>query len=113
MPGPFSLSESGALTNVLAAAGFQEVDVREVPVPMRVGSFDEWWSIVPSLAGPVAALLSSLPDDITSAIRTDAESALADFATETGYTIPGLSLIGVGHQSGMSSPYSDSGRGAK
>jgi hypothetical protein len=26
---------------------------------------------------------------------------------------PGLSLVGVGHQSGMSSPYSDSGRGPK
>src|SRR5262249_49570125 len=101
MPGPFSLSESGALTNVLAAAGLHEVDVREVSVPMRVGSFDEWWSTVPPLAGPVAALLSSLPADITSVIRADAESALADFATDTGYTIPGLSVIGVGHQSGM------------
>jgi SAM-dependent methyltransferase len=100
MPGPFSLSETGALANILAAAGFQEVDVREVAVPMHVGSFDEWWSIVPSLAGPVAALLSSLPDDITSAIRSDAESALADFATETGYAIPGLSLVGVGRHGG-------------
>src|SRR6185312_3708307 len=88
-PGPFSLSESGALA-----------DVREVAVPMHVGSFDEWWSIVPSLAGPIAALLSSLPDDITSAIRSDAESALADFATETGYAIPGCSLVGVGSHGG-------------
>jgi hypothetical protein len=93
MPGPFSLSESGALADVLAAAGFQGVDVREVAVPMHVGSFDEWWSIVPSLAGPIAALLSSLPDDITSAIRSDAESALADFVTETGY-IPDAVLSG-------------------
>ena len=38
---------------------------------------------------------------------------LADFATETGYTIPGLSVVAVGHQSGMSSPCSDSGRGPK
>jgi len=67
---------------------------------MHVGSFDEWWSIVPSLAGPIAALLSSLPDDITSAIRSDAESALADFATETGYAIPGRSLVGVGSHGG-------------
>ena len=80
---------------------------------MQVGSFDEWWSIVPSLAGPGAALLSSLPDDITSAIRRGAQSALAYFATETGYTIPGLSVVAVGHQSGMSSPCSDSGRGPK
>lgn len=113
VPGPFSLSGSDALTNVLAAAGFHTIDVREVAVPMQVGSFGQWWSIVPSLAGPVAALLSSLPDDITSAIRGGAQSVLADFATETGYTIPGLSVVAVGHQSGMSSPCSDSGRGPK
>ena len=94
---PSLLSESGALADVLAAAGFQGVDVREVAVPMHVGSFDEWWRIARLLAGPIAALLSSLPDDITSAIRSDAESVLADFATETGYAIPGRSLVGVGH----------------
>ena len=113
MPGPFALSEDGALAGVLAAAGFHDIEVRDVAVPMQVGSFDEWWGIVPSLAGPVAALLASLPDDVTSAIRSNAESALSAFATEGGYAIPGLSLVGVGHHSGMSSPYSDSGRGPK
>jgi len=43
----------------------------------------------------VAALLVSLPDDVTSAIRSNAESALSAFATEGGYTIPGHSLVGV------------------
>ena len=113
MPGPFALSEDGALAGVLAAAGFHDIAVRDVAVPMQVGSFDDWWGIVPSLAGPVAALLASLPDDVTSAIRSNAESALSAFATEGGYAIPGLSLVGVGHHSGMSSPYSDSGRGPK
>ena len=96
MPGPFSLSESGALAKVLTDAGFHDVDVSEVDAPMQVGSLDEWWEIVPSLAGPVAALLASLPDDLTSAIRGDAASALARFATAGGYTIAGLSLVGVG-----------------
>src|SRR6478609_3818468 len=113
MPGPFALSEDGALAGVLAAAGFHDIAVRDVAVPMQVGYFEDWWGIVPSLAGPVAALLASLPDDVTSAIRSNAESVLSAFATEGGYAIPGLSLVGVGHHSGMSSPYSDSGRGPK
>ncbi len=96
MPGPFALSAEGALADVLAAGGFRDVEVREVSSPMRVSSFDDWWRIVPSLAGPVAALLSSLPDDMTAAIRSTAESALSGFATDGGYTIPGASLIGVG-----------------
>ena len=96
MPGPFALSGSGALADVLSAGGFHDVDVSEVAVPMHVGSLDDWWRMVPSLAGPVAALLGSLPDDITSTIRGTAEAALHPFADQTGYTIPGLSLIGVG-----------------
>lgn len=104
MPGPFALSDGAALADVLGEAGFHGVDVFEVAAPLHVASFDEWWTVVPSLAGPVAALLGSLPDDVTSAIRSDAKSALARFADDGGYTIPGASLVGVGHHSGMSSP---------
>jgi SAM-dependent methyltransferase len=96
MPGPFALSESGALPNVLSAGGFHDIETAEVAVPMQGGSFEEWWRVVPSLAGPVAALLASLPDDMTSAIRGNAEAALRPFAAPSGYTIPGLSLIGAG-----------------
>lgn len=97
MPGPFSLSDNGALARVLTRAGFQGVEIRQVAAPMRVASLDEWWTIVPSLAGPVSALLASLPDDVSSEIRSRAASALADFATERGYTIPGVCLVGVGY----------------
>lgn len=113
MPGPFALSGDGALAQVLSVAGFTDVDVREVATPLHVASIDEWWTIVPSLAGPVAAIVDSLPDDVTSAMRADAESALRDFAGPSGYTIPGLSLVGVGHHSGISSPRSASERGPK
>ena len=101
MPGPFALSERGALEQVLRGGGFSDVDVREVAVPMHVGSFDDWWRMVPSLAGPVAGLLASLPDDMTSAIRTNAEATLRPFATESGYVLPGLSLVGVGQHQGV------------
>jgi SAM-dependent methyltransferase len=113
MPGPFALSEDGALAAVLSAVGFVDVDVREVATPLYAASIDEWWTVVPSLAGPVAAIINSLPDDVTSAMRADAESALRAFEADGGYTIPGLSLVGVGHQSGISRPCSDSGRGPK
>jgi hypothetical protein len=53
------------------------------------------------LAGPVAGLLASLPDDMTSTIRTNAEATLRPFATESGYVIPGRSLVGVGRHPGV------------
>src|SRR6476469_7723983 len=51
MPVPFALSESGALADVLSTGGFHGVEVAEVAVPMHVASFDDWWRMVPSLAG--------------------------------------------------------------
>ena len=65
---------------------------------MHTSSLDEWWSVIPSLAGPLAQLLASLPVEAKAAIRTDAEAALAGFATPDGYELPGVSIIGVGHR---------------
>ena len=96
MPGPFALAAPGALADVLTEGGFTDVRVREVQTPMQVQTFDEWWNVVPSLAGPIAPVLASLPTELTTAIRTDAEAALAEFHTGRGYELPGLSIVGVG-----------------
>ena len=65
---------------------------------MQANTFDEWWSVIPSLAGPLAQLLASIPAEVAEAIRTDAEAALADFATPDGYQLPGVSIVGVGRR---------------
>jgi SAM-dependent methyltransferase len=104
MPGPFSLSGDGALAGVLSDAGFTDVAVDDIANPLSVASLEEWWTTVSSLAGPVAGLLNALPVEAISAIRGNAEQALAGFASESGYLIPGVSLVGVGHHSGMSRP---------
>jgi SAM-dependent methyltransferase len=96
MPGPFALSAPRALATVLTDAGFDDVDVREVDATMHVASLGQWWDTVPALAGPVAALIASLPDDVRSAIRAEAESALKGYAARAGYAIPGLCVVGVG-----------------
>jgi ubiquinone/menaquinone biosynthesis C-methylase UbiE len=96
LPGPFSLSDYGKLEELLSTAGFRDVSVREVATPMTASSFEEWWSVVPSLAGPVGPLLAAQPSDVSEAIRTDMHTALDEFRTETGYELPGLSFVGAG-----------------
>jgi SAM-dependent methyltransferase len=96
VPGPFSLSERDQLVELLGGAGFDDVSVAEVRTPMNAGSFDEWWSVVGSLAGPVGPMLESLPSEMNTAIRDSATSALAQYQAGTGYSLPGVSLVGVG-----------------
>jgi SAM-dependent methyltransferase len=97
-PGPFSLEAPGALGDLLAGAGFAGTDVREIPSPVHASSIDKWWSVVPSLAGPIARVLGSLPDEVSAAIRARADAAMADFATPDGYELPGVSLVGIGRR---------------
>ena len=96
--GPFSLDAPGALGELLVGAGFTDTAVREIPTPMYTTSVDEWWSVVPSLAGPVAQLLGSLPADVHAAIRARVDAAMADFAAPDGYELPGVSVLGVGRR---------------
>ena len=98
IPGPFSLGAPGALGELLAGAGFSGTDVREISTPMKASSVDEWWSLVPSLAGPLAQVLRSLPVEVSAAIRVRVDAAMADFATPDGYELPGVSIVGVGRR---------------
>ncbi len=52
LPGPFSLEADGALGELLEAAGFADVSVREVPTPMHASSLDEWWAVAHHWRGP-------------------------------------------------------------
>ena len=97
MPDPFALSDYGTLEELLVAAGFRDVSVREVATPMNVASFDEWWSVVPSLAGPVGPILEAQPPDVSAAIRGEASAVLDEFRVGVGYELPGLTFVGVGH----------------
>jgi SAM-dependent methyltransferase len=97
MPDPFALSDYGRLEELLSEAGFREVSIREVATPMNASSFDEWWAVVPSLAGPVGPLLEAQPPEVSAAIRGEASATLDEFRTDSGYDLPGLSFVGVGH----------------
>jgi ubiquinone/menaquinone biosynthesis C-methylase UbiE len=95
-PGPFALSDADALAALLSRAGLSGVAVDEVPVPMRVASFEEWWSVVPALAGPLGKVLAGLPGDAREAIRGNAEASLRAHRTPEGLDIPGVSLVASG-----------------
>ena len=92
-PGPFSLADADELAGLLDAAGLAEVAVRDLPVPMRVGSFDEWWARTSALAGPLATSLTSLPEPAARALRARAHEAVRPYETSAGLQFPGVTLL--------------------
>jgi enediyne biosynthesis protein CalE5 len=94
MPGPFSLADADRLRAVLAP--FDDAAVEEFEVPLRAGSFDEWWARTTALSGPLAQKLKALPED---AIRAVARDRVHEYLTPAGLEIPGVTLVGSGRVS--------------
>jgi SAM-dependent methyltransferase len=93
IPGPFSLGDAERLSTLLSEAGLEGVDVSELAVPLRAGSFDEWWRRTSALAGPLAAILASQPEPVVDAIRERAREAAAAYETSAGIEFRGAALI--------------------
>jgi SAM-dependent methyltransferase len=96
MPGPFALGDAGALATLLRDAGLADVEVTEVDVPLHAASFDEWWQRTSSLAGPLSAVLASMPSPGRDALRARLRTATSAYATADGIDLPGVALAASG-----------------
>lgn len=93
IPGPFALSDPARLHTLLTAAGFAAVRIDALPTPLHAPSFESWWGRATNLAGPLAVVLSRLPDTTQAAITDQLRVAVAPYATSTGLELPGLALV--------------------
>jgi len=96
IPGPFSLDDSELLASLFTGAGFADVTVDDVEVPLHARSFDEWWTRTSSLAGPLSTILDSLAADAVTGIRARLQDAVRPYETATGLEFPGVSLLATG-----------------
>ena len=97
--GPFSLSDAGELRGALAP--FADVAIEEVEVPLRAGSFGEWWARTTALAGPLAQLLVQLPE---AEVRVRARDRVHAYLGPDGVDLPGMSLVASGRVRGWPRP---------
>jgi SAM-dependent methyltransferase len=100
IPGPFALGDRSRLGALLVGAPFEEVAIEEVEVPLRLATFEEWWTHMTTLAGPLATMLASLPPEPTDAIRKRLRDALDGYRTTDGYELPGVALLARGLRAG-------------
>ena len=99
IPGPFALGEAGELRRLLDKAGLTDVQVGELSVPLRTASFDEWWARTSALAGPLSAILPSLPEAAVQAMRERASAAVRRYENASGgLDFPGVALIAGGRR---------------
>jgi enediyne biosynthesis protein CalE5 len=98
-PGPFALDDPAHVAELLRAAGLIDAAVTEESVPMRVGSFEEWWGRTPSLSGPLVNILAKLPDSARTAIADRLRSAVLPYTDASGsLNLPGLGLLATGRR---------------
>jgi SAM-dependent methyltransferase len=93
IPGPFALEDAGRLTSILDDAELADVAVAELSVPLKIGSFDEWWARTTALAGPLAKMLESLHEDAAQELRTRAREGAKPYETAAGLEFPGVTLV--------------------
>jgi enediyne biosynthesis protein CalE5 len=99
MPGPFALADAQALRRLLEDNGFDDVGVRELPVPLSAASFDVWWSRVAVLAGPLTTILAGLPETARRELADRLRDAARPFETgDRGLLFPGLALLASGRR---------------
>jgi SAM-dependent methyltransferase len=99
IPGPFALGDADELRRLLDDAGLADVRVGELSVPLRTATFDEWWGRTSALAGPLSAILASMPETAVQALRERGREAARDYETASGgLDFPGVTLIAAGRR---------------
>jgi SAM-dependent methyltransferase len=95
-PGPFSMADADVVSEQLAIAGFDSVELRRSDLPMRMGAdLDGAVDLVMSIgpAGEVLRLWGDRADEIRPRIATDIRGVLAPFECDDGVLAPSSTWI--------------------
>ncbi len=94
-PDPFSLASDEGLRALLEAAGYGTVRTEAVPVCFTFSDVGDYLSYATDTAGTLVLVLQGLSEADLAALASQLEPALAPFATDGSYALPGLALNAV------------------
>jgi ubiquinone/menaquinone biosynthesis C-methylase UbiE len=89
-PGMFALAATEQIEELAGGAGFESVEVADIPVTFDYESFEEYWTTTLELGGGIAAAMSELGPAEQAAVRADVERGAQPYRTNGGYELPGL-----------------------
>ena len=94
VPGPLSLGNSARLRALFEGAGFADISLDALAIPLQAPSFEAWWDHVRDLAGPLAVLLANLPEAAAMKITHHLRGAVARYTDDDGrLELPGEVLL--------------------
>ena len=73
---------------VARAAGFESVHAEAIDLPVHYPSFQRYWELNTEIAGPLAVIMKTLPENEREAVRSQVEEYAAPFRTGDGLTFP-------------------------
>ena len=94
-PGAFSMASEERTRELLEGAGFTAVRIEEVAVQWRFRDLDEYQRWLMDVSASLALVIRGLPAEEAKALRSRLAEALAQFAVDGGYELPGVALCAV------------------
>lgn len=93
-PGPFALGDPERVRELLAGAGFSEIDVQALDLFQRHDSFEHFWETTLDISGAFHNAVLSRPEPEIDEIRTALAARLEPFLQADGaIAIPGRTLV--------------------
>jgi ubiquinone/menaquinone biosynthesis C-methylase UbiE len=94
-PGVFTMASQDRTAALLQGAGFESSELVDVPVRFIYRDVDDYLSFTTDTAGPLAMAMRQLDEAENQAIREALVDRFAQFASDKGYTLPGVALCAI------------------
>jgi SAM-dependent methyltransferase len=92
-PGQFAIGDAETVEELVGAAGFEHVEIQEVPVEIRVASWNEYVDLQTSVATVLRETLAPLDGETRAEIDEAARQRFERFRVDDGYVLPGVALV--------------------
>lgn len=96
-PGVFAYADPKRLEGVLGEAGFNDVAIESVDLPMiDFDTFDEYWTWLRDLVGPVASMLEKLTPEQQAAAASELKAEVAKLSSDGRTVLHGTTWVASG-----------------
>jgi SAM-dependent methyltransferase len=94
-PGMFELADEAVLHDLIAGAGFTDVEIEPIDFEYAHPSFDDWWETHVDLSAVSAEAIAGLASEEDDALRADLRGRLAPFLRDDGSLVLPARAVGA------------------